>query len=68
MPDLGPYAAFIAGAYAAVALVLGGLIAWVLADARRQQRLLAELEAEGVTRRSAKRRRSGSGGAKEARR
>jgi hypothetical protein len=48
--------------------VLGGLIAWVLLDARRQQRLLAQLEVEGVTRRSAKRRRSGSGGAKEARR
>lgn len=62
MPDLGPYAAFIAGAYAAVALVLAGLIAWVLADARRQKRLLAELEAEGVTRRSAKHRRSGENG------
>jgi heme exporter protein D len=55
---LGPHAGFIIAAYAAVIVVLFALVFWVMADARRQSRLLAELEAEGVTRRSAKRRKS----------
>lgn len=52
--DLGPHAAFILAAYGAVALVLVGLVVWLLADDRRQRRVLAELEARGVTRRSAR--------------
>ena len=50
--DLGPHAAFIVTAYAAAAVIIGGLIAWVLLDHRLQRRKLAELEARGVTRRS----------------
>jgi heme exporter protein D len=51
--DLGPHAAFIVTAYAAALVIIGGLIAWVLLDRRAQLRKLAELEARGVTRRSA---------------
>jgi heme exporter protein D len=50
--DLGPHAAFIIAAYAFAALVVLGLSAWVLADHAAQRRLLADLEARGVTRRS----------------
>lgn len=50
--DLGPHAAFIWASYAAVALVLIGLIAWLLLDGRRQRRLLEDLESRGVRRRS----------------
>ena len=52
--DLGPHGAFIIAAYVAAALVVLGLIAWVLADHAAQRRLLADLEARGVTRRSEK--------------
>ena len=52
MLDLGPHAAYIWASYAVVALVLGGLVAWLVADGRHQQRLLAELDARGVKRRS----------------
>ncbi len=54
MGNLGEHAAFIVAAYAIVAIVLAGLIAWVTLDARSQARLLAELEAKGVSRRSAR--------------
>ena len=54
MTDLGPHAAFIIAAYAMAALVVIGLIVWVLADHAAQRRLLADLEARGVTRRSDK--------------
>ena len=50
--NLGPHAAFIFGAYAVALGVIAGMIAWVLLDYRRQLRLLSELEARGVTRRS----------------
>ena len=53
---LGPHAAFIIAAYAAAALVVAGLIVWIVADHRALRSLLAELEAHGVTRRSAARR------------
>ena len=49
---LGPHAAFIVAAYLITALVLLGLIAWVIADRRAQARALADLEARGVRRRS----------------
>jgi heme exporter protein D len=44
------HAAFIIAAYAATILVVIGLIAWVIADYRMQQRTLAELEARGFGR------------------
>ncbi|WP_082359326.1 heme exporter protein CcmD [Bosea sp. AAP35] len=52
MSELGPHASFILASYAAVAVVLGGLIASVLLDHRAQTRALAELEQRGVGRRS----------------
>ena len=51
--DLGPHAAFILAAYAAGVLVVLVLIGWVIADHRAQVRILADLERQGVARRSA---------------
>jgi heme exporter protein D len=50
--DLGPHAAYVWAAYAAVAIVLAALAAWLVLDGRRQQRLLEGLEARGIRRRS----------------
>jgi heme exporter protein D len=50
--DLGPHAAFIWAAYAAVAVVLTAFAVWLVLDGRRQQHLVDELEARGVRRRS----------------
>jgi heme exporter protein D len=50
--NLGPHADFIVAAYAAAALVVLALIAWVVLDHRAQKRSLARLEARGVSRRS----------------
>jgi heme exporter protein D len=44
---------FIVAAYAAAAVTIGVLIAWVMLDYRAQRRALAELEMQGFTRRSA---------------
>jgi len=44
---------FIAASYAVAIIVVGGLLAWVTLDYRDQRRKLADLEARGVTRRSA---------------
>jgi heme exporter protein D len=51
--DFGPHAAFIWWSYGIVALVIGGLIAWLRADGRRIQAQLDALEARGIRRRSA---------------
>ena len=53
MIDLGPHAPYIVWAYLGVALLLGGLIAWVAWDARRVKARLNTLEARGIRRRSA---------------
>jgi heme exporter protein D len=50
--DLGPHTAFVWVAYSVVALVLMLLGVWLVFDGRRQQRLIDELEARGVRRRS----------------
>jgi heme exporter protein D len=50
--DLGPYVGFILAAYGCAVVVVVSLIVWVIADHRTQRRLLADLEARGVTRRS----------------
>jgi heme exporter protein D len=50
--DLGPHAWYVWAAYAANALVLAGLIAWLVLDGRRLQRLLDQLDARGIRRRS----------------
>lgn len=57
-----PHTLFIALSYAATFLVVAGLIAWAVVDARLQRRALAEFEARGA------RRRSGGGAAAPARR
>jgi len=50
--SLGPYASFIVTSYVLVAAVVLLLIVWIIADYRRQQARLREIEASGVTRRS----------------
>jgi heme exporter protein D len=50
--DLGPHAAYVWSAYAAVGVGLALLIVWLVFDGRRLQRLIDELEARGVRRRS----------------
>ena len=52
MMALGPHAAFILAAYVVTALVVIGLIAWVVLDHRAQARALADLDVRGVRRRS----------------
>jgi heme exporter protein D len=47
------HAGFIAAAYIATAVVLVGLLLWIVADGRAQRRRLADLEARGIRRRSA---------------
>lgn len=50
--NLGPHASFIIAAYAATALMVGAMIVWVILDYLAQRRILRDLEARGVTRRS----------------
>ena len=52
--DLGPHAATIVLCYGAVALVIGGMIMWLMADGWRLERQLASLEERGIRRRSAR--------------
>jgi len=52
--DLGPHAAFIWISYAAVAIVVAGLLAWLYVDGKRQAAALDALEKRGVRRRSAR--------------
>ena len=54
MPDLGPHAAFIWAAYAVTFVAVAGLIGLIVQDDSRQRQLLADLERQGITRRSAK--------------
>lgn len=42
--DLGPHAAFILWSYAATFTVIGGLVAWIVADHRARSRELAALD------------------------
>jgi heme exporter protein D len=50
--SLGPYASFIVTSYVLVTAVVLILIIWIMADYRRQNQRLRELEASGVVRRS----------------
>ena len=50
--DLGPHAAFIWMSYGVVFISLMGIILWLVRDGKKQQSLLDEFEARGVTRRS----------------
>jgi heme exporter protein D len=49
---LAPHAPFIIAAYAVALAIVGGLIAWVILDYLTQRRVLADLDARGVVRRS----------------
>lgn len=51
--DLGPHAAFIWISYAAVTIVVAGLIAWLVFDGKKQAADFEALEKRGVKRRSA---------------
>jgi heme exporter protein D len=52
--SLGVHAGFILAAYGAASAVVGALVLWVLVDYRAQRRAIAALEAQGITRRSAR--------------
>ena len=54
MIDLGPHAVFVWASYGIVGLVLALVIAWLVADGRRQAQLIETLEGRGVRRRSAR--------------
>lgn len=54
MAVLGDHGGFIVTAYLVVAAVLAGLVAWIVLDGRALKRRLADLEARGVRRRSAR--------------
>jgi heme exporter protein D len=54
MPDLGPHAVFIWAAYAVTFIAVAGLVFFIVQDDRRQRQTLADLERQGITRRSAK--------------
>jgi heme exporter protein D len=54
MPDLGPHAVFIWAAYGVTLVAVAALVTAIVSDDRRQRRLIAELERQGLTRRSAK--------------
>ena len=62
--DLGPHAGFIWMAYGVAVLVLSGLIGWIRIDARHQLQLLADLEAKGIRRRSARAPKTGKASSK----
>jgi heme exporter protein D len=53
MPDLGPHAIFILGAYGVSFVAVAALALAIVEDDRKQRRLLAELERKGIRRRSA---------------
>ena len=53
MPDLGPHATFILAAYGVTFLAVAALAFFIVDDDRKQRRILAELEANGIRRRSA---------------
>jgi heme exporter protein D len=51
---MSAHALYVTAAYGITAIVLAGLIGWILLDQRARKRELAELEAAGVRRRSDK--------------
>ena len=53
MLDLGPHASFILAAYGVTFAAVAALALFIVADDRKQRRLLADLERRGIRRRSA---------------
>ncbi len=49
---MSEHAFYVAAAYIATVAVIGALISWILVDQAGRRRELAELEAEGIRRRS----------------
>ena len=49
---LGPHAVFIIASYIVTAVVVVALISWIIADYAVQRRVLNQLEARGIKRRS----------------
>jgi heme exporter protein D len=54
MEGLGNHGGFILAAYLTTVVVLAGLVGWIAFDGRALRRRLADLEARGIRRRSAK--------------
>ena len=54
MTMLGNHAGFILAAYGIALMVILVLFVWIVVDGRSQRRQLADLEARGVRRRSAR--------------
>jgi len=52
--ELGTHAGFILAAYGLTILIVAALALWIVLDGRIQRRRLAELEARGIRRRSAR--------------
>ena len=52
MINLGPHAVFIVAAYAVTALVVIALTGWIVFDYQTQRRILGDLDARGIRRRS----------------
>lgn len=50
--NLGPHVSFIVAAYSVTAVVVAALIGWIVSDYAAQRRVLGELDASGVRRRS----------------
>jgi heme exporter protein D len=50
--EAATHTGFIIAAYATAFGIIGGLLAWVMVDYRTQLRNIADLEKQGVTRRS----------------
>jgi heme exporter protein D len=53
MIELGPHASFILAAYGVTFVAIAGLVLVTVGDDQKQRRLLAELERQGIKRRSA---------------
>jgi heme exporter protein D len=54
MTEVATHTGFIVAAYLSTAIVLAALVGWILLDGRSLRRKLADLEARGIRRRSAK--------------
>jgi heme exporter protein D len=50
--NLGPYVVFIMTAYAAAIVIVAGLIVWIMLDRHHLIRMIEDIEAQGITRRS----------------
>jgi len=53
MLDLGPHAMFIVAAYGVTFVAVAALSVFIVENDRKQRRLIAELERQGIKRRSA---------------